>query len=441
MKKILIPIIALFVIMILAFCLVACYETNDDALPSVPGGNDTTEAGKDNARIKEIDLLSGNNGYVIEAGASQKFVFAPEYSGEYTFDTDHSSSLKVSYGAEASDITGVFSKELSAGERFEFEARYEGNETVTGNVAVDVAEVSDNKAVFNADVNESRILKFAPEESAMYDIKGSAGLLVCDVRRATSMGELVRIDMYGETEYAPANEAQFFLSDDRDYYVIALNARNSESECEVSLALTEAELRNGNGIELVSNGNYKFYKYVYDGIAGYNVKITFDNIENEKDVLRSVVFDASGKRLPSASFSYGEIVLNNVKEGVYYVGIMLVSDETFTFTTTPQIVIEKALYEWKITKDGEEVPVGVANVAELARNATYKFELLFYGNGETVKVFPIEIVGSDLTGLVIDNDTGLVTIGAERAAGDAFTLCGKATDHAFYSYTLTVIPI
>ena len=122
---------------------------------------------------------------------------------------------------------------------------------------------------------------------------------------------------------------------------------------------------------------------------------------------------------------------------------MLVSDETFTFTTTPQIVAEEALYEWKITCNGEEVPAGVANVAELARNATYKFELMFYGNGETVKIFPIEIVGTggELTGLTIDNDTGLVTIGAERAAGDAFTLGGKATDHAFYSYTLTVIPI
>lgn len=235
----------------------ACREKGDDELPSVPSGNDTTEADKDNAQIKEIDLFSGNNGYVIEAGASQKFVFAPEYSGEYTFETDHSASLKVSYGAETSDITGVFSKEISAGERFEFEARNEGNETVTGNVAVDVAEVSDNKAVFNADVNESRILKFAPEESAMYDIKCSAGLLVSDVRLADSTGELVRIDMCGETE----------------------------------------------------------------------------------------------------------------------------------------------------------------------------------------KIFPIEIVGSDLTGLVIDNDTGLVTIGAEREAGDSFTLGGTANDGTVYSYTLTVIPI
>ena len=91
--------------------------------------------------------------------------------------------------------------------------------------------------------------------------------------------------MYGETEYATANEAQFFLSGDSDYYVIAQNARNSAGECEVSFALTEAELRNGNGIELGSNENYKFYKYVYDGITGYNVKITFDNIEDGKDVL------------------------------------------------------------------------------------------------------------------------------------------------------------
>lgn len=326
-KKILIPIIALFVIMILAFCSVACNETNDDALPSVPGGNDTTEADKDNAQIKEIDLFSGNNGYVIEAGASQKFVFAPEYSGEYTFETDHSASLKVSYGAETSDITGVFSKEISAGERFEFEARNEGNETVTGNVAVDVAEVSDNKAVFNADVNESRILKFAPEESAMYDIKCSAGLLVSDVRLADSTGELVRIDMCGETEYAPAGEAQFFLSGDSDYYVIALNTRDSESECEVSFALTGAELRNGKGIELVSNGNYRFHKYVYDGASRYDLTIVFDNITAEKGVFKGVVFDENGKKVPAAAFGHGEIVLNNVKEGVYYVGIMLVSDE------------------------------------------------------------------------------------------------------------------
>ena len=77
MKKILIPIIALFVIMILAFCLVACYETNDDALPSVPGGNDTTEGGAEDAEIIDIGLLS-DNGYVIETGEMLKFAFVAE---------------------------------------------------------------------------------------------------------------------------------------------------------------------------------------------------------------------------------------------------------------------------------------------------------------------------------------------------------------------------
>ena len=106
-----------------------------------------------------------------------------------------------------------------------------------------------------------------------------------------------------------------------------------------------------------------------------------------------------------------------------------------------QIVAEEALYEWKITKDSEEIAVGFGNVAELKRNATYQFELLYRVDGETEKIFPIEIVGSDLTGLVIDNDTGLVTIGAEREAGDSFTLGGTANDGTVYSYTLTVIPI
>lgn len=421
----------------------ACREKGDDELPSVPSGNDTTEGGAEDAEIIDIGLLS-DNGYVIETGEMLKFAFVAEYRGNYIFGMDSSVNLELRSGdTPVETVGGAFSRELSSGAKFEFEARNAGSETVTGNVAVDVAEVSDNKAVFNADVNESRILKFAPEESAMYDIKGSAGLLVCDVCRATSTGELVRIDMYGETEYATANEAQFFLSGDSDYYVVALNARNSESECEVSFALTGAELRNGKGIELVSNGNYRFHKYVYDGASRYDLTIVFDNITAEKGVFKGVVFDENGKKVPAAAFGHGEIVLNNVKEGVYYVGIMLVSDDTFTFTTTPQIVVEKALFEWKITCNGEEVPAGVANVAELARNATYKFELMFYGNGETVKIFPIEIVGTggELTGLTIDNDTGLVTIGAERAAGDAFTLGGKATDHAFYSYTLTVIPI
>ena len=235
----------------------ACREKGDDELPSVPSGNDTTEGGAEDAEIIDIGLLS-DNGYVIETGEMLKFAFVAEYRGNYIFGMDSSVNLELRSGdTPVETVGGAFSRELSSGAKFEFEARNEGNETVTGNVAVDVAEVSDNKAVFNADVNESRILKFAPEESAMYDIKGSAGLLVCDVCRATSTGELVRIDMYGETE----------------------------------------------------------------------------------------------------------------------------------------------------------------------------------------KIFPIEIVGSDLTGLVIDNDTGLVTIGAERAAGDSFTLGGTANDGTVYSYTLTVIPI
>ncbi len=122
-------------------------------------------------------------------------------------------------------------------------------------------------------------------------------------------------------------------------------------------------------------------------------------------------------------------------------GVRLISDEAFTLDTAPQIVAEEALYEWKITKDSEEIAVGFGNVAELKRNATYQFELLYRVDGETEKIFPIEIVGSDLTGLVIDNDTGLVTIGAEREAGDSFTLGGTANDGTVYSYTLTVIPI
>lgn len=419
----------------------ACREKGDDELPSVPSGNDTTEGGAEDAEIIDIGLLS-DNGYVIETGEMLKFAFVAEYRGNYIFGMDSSVNLGLRSGdTPVETVGGAFSRELSSGAKFEFEARNAGSETVTGNVAVDVAEVSDNKAVFNADVNESRILKFAPEESAMYDIKCSAGLLVSDVRLADSTGELVRIDMCGETEYAPAGEAQFFLSGDSDYYVIALNARDSESECEVSFALTGAELRNGKGIELVSNGNYRFHKYVYDGASRYDLTIVFDNITAEKGVFKGVVFDENGKKVPAAAFGHGEIVLNNVKEGVYYVGIMLVSDETFTFTTTPQIVAEEALYEWKITKDSEEIAVGFGNVAELKRNATYQFELLYRVDGETEKIFPIEIVGSDLTGLVIDNDTGLVTIGAERAAGDSFMLGGTANDGTVYSYTLTVIPI
>ena len=442
MKKIFISLTALFIILTGVLCFVGCKGKTDDGAP-VNDGNETTETGKDDAQISQIGLLAPDNGYVIEAGGARKFAFFSEYAGKYTFDMDCSANIEVSCGAESLDIAeNFFSKELAAGEKFEFEAHNGGSETVTGNVSVDVAKVSDNKISFNSDVNESYILKFSPKESAMYDINGSTGLLVCDIRSATSTGALVRIDMYGETEYTPAACAQFFLNGDSDYYIIAQRTRDAKGECEIVFSQTETALANGNPADLDSNGNYKFYKYAYSGVSRYDLKIAFDNITGEKDVFKGVVFDEKGEKLPAASFSYGEIVINNVKEGdVYYIGIKLISDATFTFTTTPQIVAEKARFEWKIRKGDEEMPVGAANVAKLEVNATYGFELWFYGDGEGKKIFPIDIVSGELTGLVIDNDTGRVTIDAERVQGDAFTLGGMSTDYSFYFYTLTVIPI
>lgn len=169
-KKILIPIIALFIILTSALCLAACREKGDDELPSVPNGNDTTEGGAEDAEIIDIGLLS-DNGYVIETGEMLKFVFVAEYRGNYIFGMDSSVNLELRSGdTPVETVGGAFSRELSSGAKFEFEARNAGSENVTGNISVDVAGVSDDKITVEATANESFIMKFSPAESVMYDL-------------------------------------------------------------------------------------------------------------------------------------------------------------------------------------------------------------------------------------------------------------------------------
>lgn len=387
------------------------------------------------------NFLSEDNNFYIFPHGMQKFKFIPDYSGTYTFDLNPNSDLGVKIGTDFVNIdNGSFARDLSAGVAFEFEVYNNGNALKEGNVFIDVASISGNNKLFDINNNDQYILKYIPAASSMYDITGSENLLISDICCLDINGNLQRINMYSETEYVPADQAQFFLTVNTDYYFISQKIQNATGECSISFSMLEDILQNENEIEIHSNCNYVFYKYTYSGSSDHNIRMLFDNITNINDVFKGIVYNANGDKLATQSHSYGEIIINNINvNSVYYIGIKLISADTFTLQTKPLIIDYEAEYQWRIWQGDEEITDDFANSIELPRNATYKFEFWIEDYVKVQKI-ALTISESGAQDLIINNVTGVVTIKPTRRDGESFTLCGMADDETFYSYTLQVIP-